>query len=61
MQEKAPVVHPGLKFRRKTNNTVSIVKKVTGNTILFVSKDGSVSTNIQIESLRLSGLEPIYD
>ena len=61
MQEKPPVVHPGMKFRRKTNNIVYIVRKITGNVILLKSEDGTVLTYILLDRLEFSDLEPIYD
>ena len=59
MQETPPIVQPGQKFRRKESNTVYIVKSIKDNEILLVSEDGTASIIIQLDSLALSGLEPI--
>ena len=59
MQEKPPIVQPGQKSRRKESNTVYIIKSIKDNEILLVSEDGTASIIIQLDSLALSGLEPI--
>jgi len=61
MQKEPPVIHPGLKFRRKKNKTVYIVRKITGNVVLLKSEDGTVLTHIPLDRLEFSDLEPIYD
>ncbi len=56
---KNPVVTLGQKFKRKETDTIYIVKIIKGNKILLISEDGKASMLIQVESLALSGLEPI--
>ena len=60
MEEKPPLITPGLKCRYKDTGIIYIVKDIKGNDITLVREDGQGSMRIQMESFTLSGLEPIY-
>ena len=59
-QEKPPIVTLGQKFRLKGKNTIYTVVQIKDNEILLATEDdGKASMLIQVDSLPLSGLEPI--
>ena len=60
MDEKTPLITPGQKCRYKDTGIIYIVKDIKGSDITLVREDGQGSMRIQMESLALSGLEPIH-
>lgn len=60
MEQKTPLIAPGQKCKHKETGTIYIVKEINGNDIILVREDGQGSMRIQMETLALSGLEPIY-
>ncbi len=59
IEEKPFVIRLDQKFKHKETGAIYIVKNIKDKEILLMREDGVACMLIQVESLELSGLEPI--
>ncbi len=59
IEEKTLIVRLGQKFRHKETGAIYIVKIIKDRDILLMRENGAASMLIQMESLQISGLEPL--
>lgn len=61
MEEKTPVIRLEQKFKHNQKDIIYIVRRIKDNEILLVSEDGRAAMLVQVDTLAISGLEPLYD